>query len=666
MHPVRTSTRVIAAVAVCGTAAALLSGGPEAQAAPGGDPAVAGPVLQTIDLPLGLARTAATPDTRPFSLLGATWTDPRAALDGTVQVRTRAIATGRWSTWQSLESDDAAEPGSRRGSTDPLWVGESNGVQARVEVPGGPARPSPAGLRLDLINPDRTTAAATVPEGRAAAPRPIPSMISRARWGADESIVEHPPEYTTDVQVVFVHHTATSNDYSCGESASIVRGIELYHVRSKGWNDIGYNFLVDKCGTLFEGRKGGADRPVLGAHTLGFNSHSSAIAVIGNYDLHGVPAVVRNVIAQVAAYKIGAYGNVPSGRTVLTSSGSDRFRAGTQVSLNRISGHRDTGQTDCPGDALYAQLGLIRVLASDPPQGLTFGPMSGARMVGSVYYTGGAFSPLWTLRTPSGSIDHFDVLVDDAVQASVTAGSRTYALHLAPGAHTVTVRAFHLNGRTAIVSARVIVDAAGPVFGTAPDVTLRRGSLESSVPIRLEYAVTDDGGLRAVTLTRPAAVDLGVAPRTWTGFAAPGVATTWSVRALDWAGNSTDASVTRTPVVLTEADAVRTGSWRTLSHPAFLGGQAAISTTAGSRLSWTFTGSSAQLAVATTPTSGRLRIYLDGQDAGLIDLRSATVAVRYAVIAPTWAGGGSHTLAVSAEGTAGRPSVIIDGLVRLT
>jgi hypothetical protein len=116
---------------------------------------------------------------------------------------------------------------------------------------------------------------------------------------------------------------------------------------------------------------------------------------------------------------------------------------------------------------------------------------------------------------------------------------------------------------------------------------------------------------------------------------------------------------------MTEAEAARSGSWRTLSDPAYLGGRAVISTTAGSRLTWTFDGPSAQLAVARTPTSGRLHVYLDGQDAGFVDLRSPSVDFRYAVIAPSWAGNGPHTLAVTAEGTDGRPSVIIDGLVRL-
>jgi len=354
--------------------------------------------------------------------------------------------------------------------------------------------------------------------------------------------------------------------------------------------------------------------------------------VIGDYSGSGVSSAVRAVIARVAAYKIGAYGNVPSGRTVLTSSGSDRFAPGQRVTLNRISGHRDTGRTECPGNALYAQLPAIRALASEPPKGLRFLRMTGAEKVGSFYYTRGPVNPLWTLRTASSAIDHFDVLVDGEVRESVTGGSRTAALRLAPGRHTVTVR---------------------------------RGSLQSSVPVRLGYAVTDAYGVRAVALTSPSATDLGTLPQTWPGFAAPGVATTWTVRALDWAGNTTSASVTRTPVVMTEAEAAPSGSWRALNDPAYLGGRAVLSTTAGSRLTWTFDGPSAQLAVARTPTSGRLHVYLDGEDAGFVDLQSPSVDFRYAVIAPSWTGNGPHTLAVTAEGTAGRPSVIVDGLVRL-
>jgi uncharacterized protein with LGFP repeats len=716
----------MAATAAGATVAALLGAGPAAHAQ---DPAGPEPALQTVALvpssgasptgPMSAAPETARSEavvggmavsqraTRPFSLLGLTWSDPSAALNGTVEVRTRSAADGRWTGWQALEADDAdaadagTEGGPVRGSTDPLWAGESDGVEARVAAIGGTTRPLPAGLRLDLINPDTPATepsaeaqaepapaaqagpsaaaqAEPAPEVRAEAavpatpraatavpPRPVPGYISRAAWGADEAIVKNPPQYTTDVQVLFVHHTATTNSYSCGQSAGIIRGIELYHVRSKGWNDIGYNFLVDKCGTLFEGRRGGVTRPVLGAHTLGFNSHSAAIAVIGNYTGTGAPAIVRRVVAQVAAYKLGMYGNSPGGRTTLLSSGSDRYPRGTLVALNRISGHRDTGKTECPGDALYSQLGTVRGIAAAGPAGLAFARVSGAVRYGTQFWTRGAIRPLWDLSTPSGMIARFDVLVDGAVAMSVKNTDRTTLLRLRPGSHLVTVRAVHLNGRAAPATLRVEADASVPVFASPPSVALRSGSLLGAVPVRLGYRVADAGGLRSVSLTSPSVVDLGTTATSWPGLAAPGVPTTWTVRAIDRAGNEKRAAVTGTPVLVSEAASARTGTWRTLAGPAYLGGSAAISIAAGSTMAWTFTGSSAQIAVSRTTGSGRLTVTIDGRNYGTLDLRSSRTINRVAVWAPHWATSDRHTLRLIVQGTAGRPGVIVDGLTVL-
>jgi hypothetical protein len=492
----------------------------------------------------------------------------------------------------------------------------------------------------------------------------VPQLITRAGWGANESIVKHPPEYTTDVQVMFVHHTATGNGYSCTQSASIIRGIELYHVHSQGWNDIGYNFLVDKCGTLFEGRRGGVDKPVLGAHTLGFNSHSSAIAVLGTYTGAGVPARVRTVIAQVAAYKVGAYGNNPNGKVVLTSSGSDRYAAGTRVTLNRVSGHRDTGRTECPGNALYAQLPAIRATAGAAPAGLGYLRITGARRAGTKYFTTGLVRPLWTLTTPSALIDRFDVLVDGVLAASVPNTHRTALLRLPAGRHSMAVRARHLNGRTSTTTADVFTDTMAPVFSAGPAARIWTGSVRSSVPLLLSWTANDVTALRTVALTAPTAADLGKA-RFARVAAAAGAATTWTLRATDWAGNATSASVTRTPVPVADGTAARTGPWRTLRNAAYLGGRALTSSTAGSAMTYSFTGRGVALVASRGTASGRVRIYLDGADRGLLDLRSTSTAHRLSVWAGNYSAAGSHTLKVQVEGTAGRPGVIMDGIVVL-
>ncbi|GHA91215.1 hypothetical protein GCM10010330_51830 [Streptomyces tendae] len=111
----------------------------------------------------------------------------------------------------------------------------------------------------------------------------------RAEWGADESLVGAPPSYLDEVDAVFVHHTAGTNAYDCADSPAVIRAILTYHVKANGWNDIGYNFFVDKCGTVFEGRAGGADKPVRGAHTYGFNGYSAGVALLGDHENGGTP-----------------------------------------------------------------------------------------------------------------------------------------------------------------------------------------------------------------------------------------------------------------------------------------------------------------------------------------------------------------------------------------
>ncbi|MCK8435304.1 N-acetylmuramoyl-L-alanine amidase [Streptomyces sp. D2-8] len=345
--------------------------------------AVSSDGVHTVRVPGGdpRERSLAPRTTEPFSLIGVTWDDPDATLDGTVQVRTRSRESGAWSAWRPLETDvrtpEAGPERDRagvRGSTQPLWTGPSDGVQVRVS-----GSRLPAGLRVELVDPeagsDGVHTAVVEPDvverdvvepaaGPLAAERP--AVTSRAAWGADESLVKDPPTYTGDTKAMFVHHTAGTNDYACSESASIVRGVFLYHVQSNGWNDIGYHFLVDKCGTVFEGRAGGMDKPVLGAHAYGFNTATSSVSVLGNYSTTATNAVVRESVAKVTAWKLGLYGIDPTGTVVLTSGADNgKYKLGQKGTFHRISGHRDGYPTECPGQNLYDDLPEIRTLAAN-------------------------------------------------------------------------------------------------------------------------------------------------------------------------------------------------------------------------------------------------------------------------------------------------------------
>ncbi|WP_418960594.1 peptidoglycan recognition protein [Streptomyces tritici] len=369
----------LAAPAAALTAAALVAAlgpaGPASSAEQAHQAAADRGSVHSIALPAshGDVRELPARRTAPFSMLGLTWTDSRAQLGGTAQVRVRDRATGAWSAWRDLETDvrtpetgpDSTAAGVRAG-TQPLWTGPSDGVQARVRDASGRTSGLPAGLRLELVDPTPAapTPTVTVAGSATAAPAPQPAVLPRSAWGADESLVKDPATYTKETKAVFVHHTAGTNAYTCAESPSIVNGIFLYHVQGQGWNDIGYHFLVDKCGTVFEGRAGGIDRPVLGAQTYGFNTDTAGVAVLGNYNDATSTPEVREAVAGVAAWKLGLYGYDPASTVVMTAAASNgKYTAGQQVTFDRISGHRDGYPTECPGNNLYADLPAIRTLA---------------------------------------------------------------------------------------------------------------------------------------------------------------------------------------------------------------------------------------------------------------------------------------------------------------
>ncbi|MFC5671742.1 N-acetylmuramoyl-L-alanine amidase [Streptomyces incanus] len=193
---------------------------------------------------------------------------------------------------------------------------------------------------------------------------PRPGIVTRGGWGADESLREETFVYTGKVGAAFVHHSASGNNYTCEQAPSVIRGIYRYHTESMGWRDIGYNFLVDKCGKIYEGRAGGVANPVLGAHTMGFNSDTMGVAVLGTFSSTDPPSAAVTGIAQLTAWKLGLYGMDPSAKTYLTSGGGNLYEKGTKVRLDVISGHRDGFNTECPGGKLYDKLGTARSAAA--------------------------------------------------------------------------------------------------------------------------------------------------------------------------------------------------------------------------------------------------------------------------------------------------------------
>jgi hypothetical protein len=312
-------------------------------------PAFADATLTMREVPLHGGRTLAS-TTREFDMVGLHWRG-----SGSVRFRTRSTA-GKWSTWRQAapEAEDLPDLGSTetRASRgwrlgNPYWTGPSDRIVYRLR--GHIVR-----LRVYFVHS---------PEERIPLRRVSmagsPPILSRSTWGANEAIRRAPPSYAPSVQFALVHHTAGTNSYTASQSAAIVRGIEVYHVQGNGWNDIGYNFLVDKYGQVFEGRYGGVDRNVIGAHAEGFNTGSVGVAMLGTYGSAAPPAVARNALANLLAWRLDLAHVDPKSTLTWISGGNARFAPGVPVILRAVSGHRDTGFTSCPGAALYAQLGAI-------------------------------------------------------------------------------------------------------------------------------------------------------------------------------------------------------------------------------------------------------------------------------------------------------------------
>jgi hypothetical protein len=542
------------------------------------------------------------------------------------------------------------------------------------------ASPTPSGTPSASASPSTTASPSPSSSATTAPPAPPstaprPPITSRAGWGADESISPEAPGYLPGgrIKAVVVHHTAESNNYTCADAPKLVRGIYAYHVKQLGWKDVGYNFLVDKCGTVYEGRKGGVDRPVQGAHAYGFNAETTGVSVLGTYtDAAPSPAAMTSV-ARIAAWKLGQYGVNPAGTTTLTAGdrGTNYFgkswAKGAQLSFPVIHGHRDGYNTQCPGSAFYNRLATIRTWAAGPVTGLTVKSITGAGLSGTTYYTKAGITVNWSATTPASLIKQYELLVDGRPVATTAGTAGSAQATLALGSHTVAVRATHVSGRqTTSPAATVIAETTAPTFTTKPALALRTGTVNTTaVPVTLRWKAADSNALRDVRLTAPLARTYGPTTYSASHTAKSAVATAWNMTAYDRAGNTGSASVTGTPVILQETSAVKSGTWTTKSSTSYLGGKSYSSSSKNASLTWTFTGRSAAWVVSRAASSGQAYIYVDGVKAATVDLKSSTTKYRDAIWTRTWSTSAKHTVKIVVVGTSGRPTITTDGLVYL-
>jgi N-acetylmuramoyl-L-alanine amidase-like protein/flagellar hook capping protein FlgD len=302
------------------------------------------------DVPVGGRALQAASAPLRFDMLGLHWQGA-----GTVAYRTRAV-TGRWSAWRAADADGPqTDPPWHFGNLD--WTGLSGAVQFRTR---GVTHLRAYYLDSRVVaGPQRSLSIAG-----------SPAIVPRVDWQADERIVRAHPLYAPAIKLAVVHHTAGTNTYTRADSPAIVRGIEVYHVKGNGWNDIGYNFLVDRFGTVYEGRGGGITRNVIGAHALGFNAGTVGVSLMGNFDVATPPPGMQSALVSLLAWRLDVAHVDPLSTVAYASGGNAKFHAGKVVTLRAISGHRDTGPTSCPGRHAYALLPSIarRVAATGLPK----------------------------------------------------------------------------------------------------------------------------------------------------------------------------------------------------------------------------------------------------------------------------------------------------------
>jgi hypothetical protein len=436
----------------------------------------AGNVAMRVERVQAGTRAEASAASMRFNMLALQWRGR-----GAVAVRVHRLHGG-WGPWAGADDDVQ-------------WTGASDRYQVR------------AGQTVHDVRAFLLWSRVTTGARRTLSEASSPPIVTRSGWDANEEIVRAKPRYAPAVKLALVHHTVSNNTYSRAQAAAIVRGIEVYHVKGNGWDDIGYNFLVDRFGTVYEGRAGGVDRNVIGAHAEGFNTGTFGVSLIGNFQAATPTPAMRAALVGLLAWRLDVAHADPLSTVVFTSGGNAKFRTGKLVTLRAVSGHRDTGPTECPGGGAYALLPGIakRAAATGLPKlyspvvaGSLGGPIrfqarlssalpwivTVADRTGKAVAHGSGTSALveWTWTSPAAKRSYTWTIAAPGIR--IASGTLGTAKPLLPLALTLTA-----------VSATPVVAPAAD--GTTPPAQL---AFTLGAPARVEADVVGAGGVTALTI----------------------------------------------------------------------------------------------------------------------------------------------------------------------
>ena len=523
---------------VIGTAVALVLGATIALAAPGLStrPFIPDVVEFELDAPPAPAGVAANsgfvspPIHAPkrFNLVGLSW---RGSGDPAIALRARKD-DGDWTPWTPTGGDGLH--GKQRSTSSPVWVGEGDWVQYRMSR-------QVADLELHFVN---TTGTATAKDRllnglrRAAhaavvsiapawgASTSAPRIHTRAEWGGSQCPTRG-VNYGR-VKAAEVHHTVTANEYTRDQVPAAILAVCRFHRNTNGWNDIGYNFVVDRFGRIWEGRDGGIDEAVVGSHAQGYNSQTTGIANLGEFTSTPQSDAAIAAMARLIAWKLPNHGVRTTGTVRMTSAGgsSARYPYGSTHRFPHIIGHRDTGLTACPGEQLYRQLADLRervgeqrptgakvLMTAELPEVVTYSDdgVSFSGVLTDEFGSPVSGVPVELQRLRRTGWQPFDEAITDA-EGDFSAGARFKRNKILRWefAGDGTYRPFRGDGAVVTVAPLITLDTSTTSAETGERIDLT-GTITPSKPdgLRLVIEQDDDGRWHRVA-RKPVKVDHGV------------------------------------------------------------------------------------------------------------------------------------------------------------
>jgi N-acetylmuramoyl-L-alanine amidase len=282
----------------------------------------------------------------PFLALSAKWSSvisKAAKLTVSVRASTNGI---NWSAWQlsSLDGDPRTQAGLF------FFAPENKFIQYRIEMERDAQLQAPLmqSLQFRFISPGAT------PQMELTTLR-ASQLLTRAQWHCPSSNFQSKPQ-TARINHLIVHHTATANDAT--DWPAVVRTIWNFHAVTNGWRDVGYHYLIDPNGVMYEGRAGG--EKVAGIHFSCCNTGTLGIAMLGNYLTTAPSEAAVQSLQTLLATKCQQLGLDPLGASFHASTGLKLPHIAGHLDANASKSHHVCAGTHCPGETLYAMLPMIR------------------------------------------------------------------------------------------------------------------------------------------------------------------------------------------------------------------------------------------------------------------------------------------------------------------